>query len=434
MISASLKAQQIVSEVYSDFGGWWTSNVDNISKVTPNNSHNLLGFKVGDKIYSTGVNNKLLKEHNLKYVPLLFKTLPVNSVGAGGIIGLGSAITKPIVNDPVLYLTDGINGLDLCTAMFNWTGSNIYNITSVNPAAIEDGIPDIIIPQVGDPSPDFDKFFFTDSNGAIVGIKKSVQFTGIPSVGKNDWKFYTRTTPPRLGAASAGHRELRIVAFDYADLGITPDNYRKISRFVHQLSGTSDQPFIAYNFSSFVVVNVNIGEFQCQRTRDDVSLRWTTTSELLNNYFVIERSQDGNLWAEIGKLLSKAKSGYSSRELEYIFKDDDPLRGKNYYRLKQISLDGCTEYSQILTIDYSLTNDERFKFYPNPTRDVFEIKGLTKGEVVILSSLHGKILQQRVAEGPALKMDISAYSKGVYLVNIFQQRGVPSGTFKFVKE
>jgi hypothetical protein len=44
-----------VGDVYTDFGGFWSSGAGNINSTKPNTDHDLLGFDFGGKTYATGV-------------------------------------------------------------------------------------------------------------------------------------------------------------------------------------------------------------------------------------------------------------------------------------------------------------------------------------------------------------------------------------------
>ena len=54
-----------VSDIYSDYGGYWTSGADNISATKPDDTHNLLGFSFGGKTYATGVSNTTLDNQSI---------------------------------------------------------------------------------------------------------------------------------------------------------------------------------------------------------------------------------------------------------------------------------------------------------------------------------------------------------------------------------
>ena len=76
-----------------------------------------------------------------------------------------------------------------------------------------------------------------------------------------------------------------------------------------------------------------------------VMLHWTTTSELDNEVFVVERGGDAIRFEEIGRIPG---AGNSVVPLEYAFKDEQPLPGIGYYRLRQIDRDGRATTSAVV--------------------------------------------------------------------------------------
>lgn len=78
---------------------------------------------------------------------------------------------------------------------------------------------------------------------------------------------------------------------------------------------------------------------------DHVMLLWTTASELNNKEFVVERSADGTTFEDLGSIPG---AGTSSVPLDYAYKDDSPVNGLGYYRLRQIDHDGSWTWSDIV--------------------------------------------------------------------------------------
>lgn len=65
---------------------------------------------------------------------------------------------------------------------------------------------------------------------------------------------------------------------------------------------------------------VRFHSFTVQHINTETILQWSTSSETNNAYFVVERSEDGILYEEVGRIPSKAPGGHSSSILNYIFK------------------------------------------------------------------------------------------------------------------
>ncbi|MEL6944906.1 MAG: hypothetical protein AAFO82_19800, partial [Bacteroidota bacterium] len=95
--------------------------------------------------------------------------------------------------------------------------------------------------------------------------------------------------------------------------------------------------------TSSCVLPVELIDFKAIAERGTgVWLKWATASEINSDVFLIEKSQDGNIFKEIGKLKA---AGNSFKKLDYSYLDENPFEGNNYYRLKQVDLDGQYEYS-----------------------------------------------------------------------------------------
>ncbi len=80
---------------------------------------------------------------------------------------------------------------------------------------------------------------------------------------------------------------------------------------------------------------------------DKVSVQWTTTSEVNNRHFTIERSANTQRFEIIGIVNG---AGNSNSEKAYEFIDPAPLEGISFYRLSQTNFDGIVKYYDIKRI------------------------------------------------------------------------------------
>lgn len=92
-----------------------------------------------------------------------------------------------------------------------------------------------------------------------------------------------------------------------------------------------------------------------------VTIGWSTTMEQQNQYFSIERSTDGINFTVIGKVAATNLASGSN----YIFKDGQPARGNNYYRLSQTDLNSKTTYYSLLKTTIDIDKGSLVLF-PNP--------------------------------------------------------------------
>ena len=112
------------------------------------------------------------------------------------------------------------------------------------------------------------------------------------------------------------------------------------------------------------VVPVELTSFMANSVENKINLTWQTATEKNNSGFEIQRSQDKVNFVKIGFMKG---NGSSTEKHSYGFSDEKAPMGKNYYRLKQIDLDGTSSYSkvieavQMLPTEFSLSQN-----YPNP--------------------------------------------------------------------
>jgi hypothetical protein len=78
-------------------------------------------------------------------------------------------------------------------------------------------------------------------------------------------------------------------------------------------------------------------------------LQWQTATEQNTREFIIERSTDGKNYDRIG---SVPAAGNSNSLLDYTYTDPQPQPNTNFYRLKQVDLDGNFTYSSVRAIGF----------------------------------------------------------------------------------
>ncbi len=120
----------------------------------------------------------------------------------------------------------------------------------------------------------------------------------------------------------------------------------------------------AYEYDS-IALPVELSSLTSQVTGRDVTLNWTTSSELNNSGFDIERSVNSNEWIKVGNV---AGNGTTTSPVNYSFTDRNLETGRYSYRLKQIDFNGNFEYFN-LSNQVSVGIPDKFSLsqnYPNP--------------------------------------------------------------------
>ncbi|HLG34709.1 MAG TPA: T9SS type A sorting domain-containing protein [Bacteroidia bacterium] len=85
---------------------------------------------------------------------------------------------------------------------------------------------------------------------------------------------------------------------------------------------------------------IELLSFDCLTKTSGIQLKWSTATEINNDYFKIERTMDGIIFETIGIVDG---AGNSNQVRNYSFTDNNPDKGANNYRLTQVDFDGRSE-------------------------------------------------------------------------------------------
>ncbi|MES2734072.1 MAG: T9SS type A sorting domain-containing protein [Bacteroidota bacterium] len=171
-----------------------------------------------------------------------------------------------------------------------------------------------------------------------------------------------------------------------------------------------------------IILPVQLLSFRASATAlGRVALEWSTAQEQNSDWFIVERSQNAEVFTEVGRVKATENS---HALLSYTYQDNKPLMGLSYYRLKQIDIDGTAAYSKMaaVTIETSVT-DASFKVYPNPS-DGKALQLLTdyEGQAEITVSNHIGVVvvapQPIQVSNGSQSLDIPQLPKGVYIVTM----------------
>lgn len=452
MAPVVLKAQA-VTEVITDYGGYWKSGNTAINPVKPDNSHNLLAFSYNGVRYSTGVNDQLLQSEGLSFVAGDFRALPVSSItgtiNSNTKIGLGAMYdgvfngsnpnNKPERNLPK-YLSDGLNGLDLGTCIANLPAGDIFlPVTNLKSNKIGDGVPDLLITQVADPSTSsLDRYEFTDINGNRVGNSVDIVLNTLPVVGNWTADFYEASTNPVTLQAgfTQTDRPIRLWAADFSLFGINSSQLSQIAYFKIRLNGNSDVAFVSYNDNTVDVTSplpATLAGLQAKVVQNNINISWKTITEENTSHFEIEYSIDGISFNKINKILA---AGNSTDPRSYAWTHAGVAAGKAYYRLKTIDKNGSAACSEIIVVTVSADKNLSLSMYPNPATEKIFIKqnAVTASETYQVRSMAGVLVMQKTftAGSAQISIDVSALSKGSYL--LVRINGSQQEMVKFIKQ
>ena len=138
---------------------------------------------------------------------------------------------------------------------------------------------------------------------------------------------------------------------------------------------------------------VTLSSYKATKTGESqVTITWSTGSEVNNDHFTLERSSNGidfTRLANIPAINSNTGSVYS-------YADNTPLDRNNFYRLSQTDREGKITYYTVLKITLRPNDQHILSINPNPVKNnaMIELFHLEKGNIqVILSDMNGRTLR-----------------------------------------
>ncbi|MBC6607273.1 T9SS type A sorting domain-containing protein [Hymenobacter sp. BT188] len=162
---------------------------------------------------------------------------------------------------------------------------------------------------------------------------------------------------------------------------------------------------------------VELISFTGKAENKTVRLTWATASELQNKGFEIERRTVSGEWTTLGFV---AGNGTSSQRNNYTYVDRSASAGNNYYRLRQIDLDGKSVYSQPITVQLGGNGQMAFSVSPVPTTDVLTINGLSAGKHVaeIYNARGQRVMRQEFNDSTPAALSVRTLPVGVYMIRV----------------
>lgn len=272
--------------------------------------------------------------------------------------------------------------------------------------------------------------------GAVIGSTYNAS-TGLGF----DFKLYKVTnfaSPPTTGVTEVGTGKLSNVT---AAAPLTYyQNTNAYADVAYKKNG--DGTYTFYNlicnngmaaYTTASTLPVSLTSFTAGLSNGVSKLSWTTASESNNSGFDVQRSTDGVEFASVGFVTSKAVQGNSSSVINYSYEDKTVPAGTQYYRLKQIDLNGDAEYSAIRVVN-NVLNKLAIKIYPNPVQNTLTLSTplSLKGASYAVYNMVGQDFIKGKAD-ELTNIEVSTLTPGIYFIKLISlQNEVQS--LKFVKQ
>lgn len=128
------------------------------------------------------------------------------------------------------------------------------------------------------------------------------------------------------------------------------------------------------------------------------TLSWTTASEQNSDRFIVEKSRDGRDWSFVAEQVA---AGNSNTMITYHQTDENPMNGVNYYRLRQVDLNGVEQIYGPISTSCSGNENNSMTVYPNPNNGAFTVeisstKNHTGAQLVLTDMIGRTVVSQMV--------------------------------------
>lgn len=275
-----------------------------------------------------------------------------------------------------------------------------------------------------------DKWSLTNN----VKVYKEFLYPVAPATGAIRRMEYFIDTDPGFGKAipvsiAAGQFEIADINFTVDLSAIAEGNHRIYIRTLDDEWGLTNVVLFMTN----TALPVQLINFDAKKDGHTALLTWQTGSEQNSAGFDVERSSNGIDFDKIGHLKSK---GNSINTQSYLLKDQSPLSGTNYYRLRQTDLDGRSTISETRLLTFGNQQKVSLKLFPNPATNFIQLQfpGTFYGKAATINicDVSGRVVKQWTiarAQQSLLTLPIAELISGTWHVIITTKEDRVSGSF-----
>lgn len=208
----------------------------------------------------------------------------------------------------------------------------------------------------------------------------------------------------------------------FADNDVTPISGATLVSGIATFSGINLQDGDRFTLGNTDLANplpIELTNFIVEAIQGQVHVKWTTDSELNNDFFSVERSKNIADWEIVTNVTG---AGTTTLRNHYGIIDDGPHRGVSYYRLKQTDFDGTFTYSPIRRV--VIGESDPITVHPNPATREFTVTAsfTIMPEYLKMYDGHGRSFPVRIVDRSTDQheavIDVTDIPKGFYVLQI----------------
>ncbi len=221
-------------------------------------------------------------------------------------------------------------------------------------------------------------------------------------------------------------------------LAVLEDSYTGISTPLN-MAGSTTINFTITNIAASInadrfrvvfrqagVLPVTYTDITARQKGNDIEVHWKVEQQLNIKHYEIQKSADGRNFVKVG-----TQSVTGTNTSTYNWTDVNAVGGDNYYRIRNVDLDGSFAYSKVVKVNME-KGSGNITVYPNPVTAgliSLQIKNMPQGQYKIrLSNSLGQVLlvEDIVHTGGSATRDITIIKRmanGIYKLEIFNTEG-----------
>jgi len=164
---------------------------------------------------------------------------------------------------------------------------------------------------------------------------------------------------------------------------------------------------------------VQLVSFEAEVLNEWNLLTWETASEINNDHFILEKSNDGVNWDELTRVEG---AGNSATSIGYSYLDKQGCTSGCYYRLTQVDFDGVSETFKLITVNFDYPQDIfKLEVFPNPTFDVANLNLVVPNDGIVSLQVYNNksevVYSAKVAAikgGNEFNINMLSFNSGIY--------------------
>jgi hypothetical protein len=165
-----------------------------------------------------------------------------------------------------------------------------------------------------------------------------------------------------------------------------------------------------------VTLPIEMTSFYGTCTDNMSELKWSTSSELNNDYFLLEQSNNGVDFVTVAQVDG---AGTSNSEVNYQTRVS--ADNGSYYRLKQVDFDGHSDQTDVI---YVACKSPEVSVFPNPFENTIVVKldkKDTRSPAIKIRDLNGKevfMLSMDNTNQTEIVLDLKELRSGMYILEV----------------